>query len=138
MALLDFTEKGIYCPQADVYLDPWKPVRRALISHGHSDHARWGNDHYLCTTAAAPVIRHRLPGANVETAPYGLCNCAERTAIFSAITAGERKIRAVVVYTPTRDATMPCGALPILGEAVQEGRGRFPRATGIVSSRSVV
>jgi len=49
-------------------------------------------------------------GTNVENASYGLCNCAERTAIFAAATAGERKIRAVVVYTPTRAPTLPCGA----------------------------
>src|SRR3954470_17041880 len=50
------------------------------------------------------------PGCNVENASYGLCNCAERTAIFTAATAGERKITAVVVYTPTPTPTMPCGA----------------------------
>jgi len=49
-------------------------------------------------------------GANVENAAYGLCNCAERTAIFHAVAAGERTIRAVAVYTPTRTATPPCGA----------------------------
>jgi cytidine deaminase len=49
-------------------------------------------------------------GCNVENASYGLCNCAERTAIFSAATAGERKLRAVVVYTPTPTPTTPCGA----------------------------
>lgn len=49
-------------------------------------------------------------GCNVENASYGLCNCAERTAIFTAIAAGERKVKAVVVYTPTRIPIMPCGA----------------------------
>lgn len=49
-------------------------------------------------------------GTNIENASYGLCNCAERTAIFTAAAAGERKVRAVVVYTPTPTATMPCGA----------------------------
>lgn len=49
-------------------------------------------------------------GANIENASYGLCNCAERTAIFTAAAAGERKLRAVAVYTPTPTATMPCGA----------------------------
>jgi len=49
-------------------------------------------------------------GCNVENASYGLCNCAERTAIFTAATAGQRTIRAVVVYTPTPAPTMPCGA----------------------------
>jgi cytidine deaminase len=49
-------------------------------------------------------------GCNVENASYGLCNCAERTAIFTAAAAGERKVRAVVVFTPTSTPTMPCGA----------------------------
>ena len=51
-------------------------------------------------------------GCNVENASYGLTNCAERTAIFSAIAAGEKKLRlrCVVVYTPTDTATSPCGA----------------------------
>jgi cytidine deaminase len=49
-------------------------------------------------------------GTNVENASYGLCNCAERTAIFTAAAAGERRLEAVVVYTPTSQPTMPCGA----------------------------
>ena len=49
-------------------------------------------------------------GSNVENASYGLCNCAERTAIFTATAAGERTLKAVVVYTPTPGPTMPCGA----------------------------
>lgn len=51
-------------------------------------------------------------GCNVENASYGLCNCAERTAIFSAVAAGEKKLKleCVVVYTPTPTATAPCGA----------------------------
>ena len=49
-------------------------------------------------------------GCNVENASYGLCNCAERTALFSAVAHGERKFKCVVVYTPTKTATAPCGA----------------------------
>ena len=49
-------------------------------------------------------------GCNVENASYGLCNCAERTAIFTAISAGEETIKCVAVYTPTTSATPPCGA----------------------------
>lgn len=49
-------------------------------------------------------------GCNVENASYGLCNCAERTAIFSAVAEGQTGVRAVVVYTPTKTATSPCGA----------------------------
>jgi putative mRNA 3-end processing factor len=43
MKLLEFTDKGIYCAKADVYIDPWKPVKNAIITHGHADHSRFGN-----------------------------------------------------------------------------------------------
>jgi putative mRNA 3-end processing factor len=71
--LLQFTERGIFCARADVYLDPWKPVERAIISHGHSDHAYPGHQHYLCTSEAMPVIRHRLylHDHSIQTLPYG-------------------------------------------------------------------
>jgi cytidine deaminase len=49
-------------------------------------------------------------GCNVENASFGLCNCAERTAIFSAVAAGERIVKAVAIYTPTKTLTAPCGA----------------------------
>ena len=49
-------------------------------------------------------------GCNVENASYGLANCAERTAIFNAASHGERKIRCVLVFTPTPVPTMPFGA----------------------------
>ena len=49
-------------------------------------------------------------GGNVENASYGLSNCAERTAIFTAVAAGEKQLRCVVVYTPTKTVTAPCGA----------------------------
>lgn len=71
MPLLEFTNKGIYCAPADVYIDPWKKVKRALITHGHADHSRWGHSHYLCTRSARPVIRHRLGPINLETVEYG-------------------------------------------------------------------
>jgi putative mRNA 3-end processing factor len=69
--VLEFTERGIYCPAADAYIDPWRPVPRALITHGHSDHARPGHGAYLSTAAAAPVIRHRLGDIRLETTGYG-------------------------------------------------------------------
>ena len=70
--LLQFTKKGIYCPQGKFYLDPWYPVDYAIISHGHADHARWGMKHYLCTTDSKVILQHRL-GADItiEGVPYG-------------------------------------------------------------------
>jgi cytidine deaminase len=49
-------------------------------------------------------------GANVENASYGLSMCAERAAIFRAISEGERTIQAVCLYTPTHAPSTPCGA----------------------------
>ncbi|HEY1764553.1 MAG TPA: cytidine deaminase [Opitutaceae bacterium] len=49
-------------------------------------------------------------GCNVENASFGLCLCAERTAVFCAVAAGERSIAAVAVYTATKNPTAPCGA----------------------------
>ena len=49
-------------------------------------------------------------GANVENASFGLSICAERNAMFRAVADGARTIAALVVYTPTADATPPCGA----------------------------
>jgi len=69
--LLTFTDAGIHCAAGDFHIDPWRPVARALITHGHSDHARAGHLRYLATRAAAPVIRHRLGNINIETISYG-------------------------------------------------------------------
>lgn len=69
--LIEFTENGLYCPPADVYIDPWRPVDRALITHGHADHSRWGHKYYLATDIAAPVMRHRLGEIKLETVQYG-------------------------------------------------------------------
>ncbi len=70
-ALLTFTDRGIHCPTGDFHIDPWRPVARALVTHGHSDHARPGMGSYLATDLAAPVIRHRLGPIQLETIRYG-------------------------------------------------------------------
>src|SRR5690606_28638646 len=70
--MLQFTKRGIYCPQAGVYIDPWLPVDKAVITHGHSDHARWGMGHYLCHPHTAAILRLRL-GKEIAVQPleYG-------------------------------------------------------------------
>ncbi|MEL6913397.1 MAG: ligase-associated DNA damage response exonuclease [Pseudomonadota bacterium] len=69
--VLSFTDRGIYCAAGDFYIDPWRPVDRALITHGHADHARWGMGRYLSTEGAAPVIRYRLGDIALDTVAYG-------------------------------------------------------------------
>ena len=69
--LLEFTDRGIYCPPADVYLDPWKPVDRALISHGHADHSRPGHSRYITHQRNVPIIRHRLGDIRVSGREWG-------------------------------------------------------------------
>jgi len=69
--VLTFTDRGIYCPAGDFYIDPWRPVPRALITHAHSDHARWGMDSYLATPNTAAVMRHRLGDISLQTINYG-------------------------------------------------------------------
>ncbi len=71
MSVLTFLPEGIYCPAGDFFIDPWRPVDRALITHGHADHARQGHARYLATEAAAPVMRHRLGEISLETVRYG-------------------------------------------------------------------
>ncbi len=67
--LLELTPAGLYCKAADTYLDPWKPVPKALITHGHSDHAKWGMGAYICTTESLPILKHRL-GSEIEATGY--------------------------------------------------------------------
>ena len=60
MKFIKYTKKGIYCIPGKFYLDPWYPVGYAIISHGHADHARWGNKHYLCHNDSKAILKHRI------------------------------------------------------------------------------
>jgi len=68
--LLSFTDKGIYCAKGDFYIDPWRPVDRAVITHAHSDHARWGSKHYLAHNDTVPLLRLRLGVNNDQSAQW--------------------------------------------------------------------
>jgi putative mRNA 3-end processing factor len=71
MALIEFTDKGLYCPAGKFYIDPWKPVERAVITHAHSDHARAGNQAYLCHRYSKPLLQLRLGDNNYQTVEWG-------------------------------------------------------------------
>lgn len=58
--LLQLTSAGLYCADGDFYIDPWKPVPRAVITHAHSDHARPGMGNYWCSRSCAPLLHLRV------------------------------------------------------------------------------
>lgn len=68
--LLEFNNCGIYCASGDFYIDPWKPVKYAVITHAHSDHARWGHAHYLAHKLSLEVLTYRLGDISVQTVSY--------------------------------------------------------------------
>jgi len=70
--LLRLTDCGLYCEAADVYVDPWRPVPRAVVTHAHGDHLTRGCDAYLIAEEGLTVTRVRLyDDAEIETLPYG-------------------------------------------------------------------
>jgi putative mRNA 3-end processing factor len=71
MALIEFTDIGLYCPQGNFYIDPWRGVDKAIITHAHSDHARWGSREYLCHTKTKPILQLRLGNNNYQTTEWG-------------------------------------------------------------------
>lgn len=71
-SLLELTPQGLYCPAAAAWIDPWRPVPRALISHAHADHARPGSGEYWAVGASEMVLRRRLGAAiNLIPVDYG-------------------------------------------------------------------
>jgi putative mRNA 3-end processing factor len=72
MKLLEFTDSGIYCAPGKFYLDPWRPVDKAVITHAHSDHARWGSTDYLAHHDSLPILKYRLGSdISVQGIAYG-------------------------------------------------------------------
>jgi cytidine deaminase len=78
---------------------------RAAAANAHAPYSRFRVG-AACLTRSGKIHQ----GANVENASYGLSICAERSAVFAAVAAGDREIRALAVYTPTPEPTTPCGA----------------------------
>lgn len=69
--ILEITRNGLYCPKGDFHIDPWQPVKRAIITHAHADHARPGSCSYLCSKDSKLLLRSRLGHeTNIETLKY--------------------------------------------------------------------
>jgi putative mRNA 3-end processing factor len=71
MPLIEFTDKGLFCPPGDFYIDPWQPVDRAVITHAHSDHARGGSASYLCHLLTRPLLELRLGPHHYDSVEWG-------------------------------------------------------------------
>ncbi len=71
-ALIQETRSGLYCEVGDFYIDPWRRVPKAVITHAHADHARPGSEKYLATREGRRILRTRLgPSADIATLTYG-------------------------------------------------------------------
>ncbi|OLP60968.1 DNA ligase-associated DEXH box helicase [Xaviernesmea oryzae] len=73
-SLLYPTPKGLYCEKGGFYIDPVQPVERALITHGHADHARAGHQAVLATRQTLEIMAVRYGEAFCQTpqeAPLG-------------------------------------------------------------------
>ncbi|MFC7515354.1 ligase-associated DNA damage response exonuclease [Herbaspirillum sp. GCM10030257] len=64
-------KEGLYCVPGRFYIDPWRPVDRAVITHGHADHASVGHGHYLAASDGAGILRSRLGEIHLDTLRYG-------------------------------------------------------------------
>ena len=85
-----------------------------------------------------------ISGANVESASYGLTCCAERVALFKALTEGEKDFIAVAVVAPLAGGAMPCGACrQLLAEYAPDAKvwaadSRAPRRIRTFSVRGLL
>jgi len=70
--LVQETPKGLYCPEGGFYIDPHRGVDRALVTHGHADHARWGAKRVLTAESGKELVRARVgKDPIVEGLPFG-------------------------------------------------------------------
>jgi putative mRNA 3-end processing factor len=71
-SILTSTEHGLYCAAGGFYIDPCRPVEYAVVTHAHSDHARWGCRHYLAAKPGEHLLRMRMSEeAEFQFLPYG-------------------------------------------------------------------
>jgi putative mRNA 3-end processing factor len=63
--MIKLSSKGFYCEPGNFYIDPWRPVDTALITHGHADHARSGMKKYVCHQFSVPILKSRI-GSDIQ------------------------------------------------------------------------
>ena len=69
--LIKLTDRGLYCAKGDFYIDPWKPVKKAVVTHAHADHSYRGSENYLVPKEGELLSRIRLGDeGKIETANY--------------------------------------------------------------------
>ncbi|MBC7415803.1 MAG: ligase-associated DNA damage response exonuclease [Herminiimonas sp.] len=64
-------KEGLYCVPGQFYIDPWRPVAHAVITHAHADHARTGHGHYLAAAPGEGILRARLGPIMLDALDYG-------------------------------------------------------------------
>ena len=70
--LIKYSDKGLYCEIAEIWIDPYKPVKKALITHAHMDHFTFGCDEYISTYETSKIIKERISSEiNIKTYDYG-------------------------------------------------------------------
>ena len=70
--LIKYSDKGLYCELADIWIDPHKPVNRALITHAHMDHFTFGCNEYISTYETSIILKERIASKiNIKTYDYG-------------------------------------------------------------------
>ncbi len=69
LPLILWTEKGLFCPRGNFYIDPHRAVDLAIVTHAHSDHARRGCTHYICEESGAGLLKARL-GKNISLSTH--------------------------------------------------------------------
>ena len=90
---------------SDSNLQELEAAAKSAASRSYSPYS-----HFAVGAAVRTADGRIFSGANIENASLGLTNCAERTAIFTAIFDGASEITDVVIYTPTAQPASPCGA----------------------------
>ena len=69
--LISNQSEGLYCQSADIWIDPIKPVKRAIITHSHFDHIAIGCREYICSVETGTILKHRIGDKiNIKTYDY--------------------------------------------------------------------